>query len=205
MNIDYVFKLIIVGDSLSGKSSLMNRACNNTFTNYYEATIGVDFLTKINRMHDGKHIKTHIWDTAGQKCFSNILKSYYKGTAGIIYVFDKSNKISFQNIKYWMNEVYSTINTNISSILIATKTDKVSKVTSEEAAKFASDNGMLYVETSAKNKINTSEFLDIFITNIYYNMNEDMHEDMPGIKKVINRKTPLRQNQKRTNSWCCWC
>ena len=200
MKFDYVFKLIIVGDSFSGKSSLINKSCNDKFSNYYEATIGVDFLTKINRMYDGNLIKTHIWDTAGQKCFSNILKSYYKGTAGIIFVFDKNNETSFKNIKYWIDEVYSTNNSNIPSILIGNKIDKISKVHSDVAANFASKNGMLYIETSAKDSINTKEFLDIFITNIYNNMDENM----PGIKKMVYSNTPLKKKQKKTGL-CCWC
>ena len=100
-----------------------------------------------------------------------------------------------------MNEIYSTIDINIPSILIATKTDKRSIVNSEEAAKFASENGMLYIETSAKKKINTSEFLDIFITNIYNNMDENM----PGIKKMVYSNTPLKKKQKKTGLLCCWC
>ena len=90
-------------------------------------------------------IKTHIWDTAGQRCFSSILKDYYKCSAGIIYVFDKGDKSSFENIKYWMKEVQGG---NIPSILIGNKIDKSSNVSRETAEIFALENGMSYIETS---------------------------------------------------------
>ena len=199
MNVDYVFKLIIVGDSMSGKSSLLNKSCNNKYNTFYEATIGVDFIVKINKMIDGTLIKSHIWDTAGQKCFSSIIRNYYKGTAGIIYVFDKSNRRSFDNIKFWLNEVYESGVDNIPSMLIANKVDKVSKVSSCEASNYASKEGMIYMETSAKKGINTNEFLDIFIKNIYNNMDE--YSD--GIKKITEYKKNIDDEDNKDENCCC--
>jgi small GTP-binding protein len=192
---DYIFKLIIVGDSFTGKTSLLNKSCYNTFTERYDATIGVDFITKLNNMSDGSVIKTHIWDTAGQRCFSSILKEYYKNSAGIIYVFDKGNKKSFENIKYWMNEVKG--NNKTPSILIGNKIDKSSNVSRETAEIFALENSMLYIETSVSMGINTDEFLDIFITNIYNNMDRDM----VGIN--INNKKFKKKITKKKNKCCC--
>jgi len=193
---DFIFKIIIVGDSFTGKTSLLNKSCYNTFTERYDATIGVDFITKINSMSDGSVVKTHIWDTAGQRCFSGILKEYYKRSAGIIYVFDKGNKNSFKNIKYWMNEVHGNIKTP--SILIGNKIDKSSNVSREKAENFALENGMSYIETSAKMGINTDDFLDKFIVDIYNNMDRDM----VGIN--INNKK-LTKKKKQKNSTCCCC
>lgn len=192
---DYIFKLIIVGDSFTGKTSLLNKSCYNTFTERYDATIGVDFITKLNNMSDGSVIKTHIWDTAGQRCFSSILKEYYKNSAGIIYVFDKGNKKSFENIKYWMNEVKG--NNKTPSILIGNKIDKSSNVSRETAEIFALENSMLYIETSVSMGINTDEFLDTFITNIYNNMDRDM----VGIN--INNKKFKREITKKKSKCCC--
>ena len=192
---DFIFKLIIVGDSFTGKTSLLNKSCYNTFTERYDATIGVDFITKLNNMSDGSVIKTHIWDTAGQRCFSSILKEYYKNSAGIIYVFDKGNKKSFENIKYWMNEVKG--NNKTPSILIGNKIDKSSNVSRETAEIFALENSMLYIETSVSMGINTDEFLDIFITNIYNNMDRDM----VGIN--INNKNFKKKLTKKKNKCCC--
>ena len=197
--VDYVIKLVIVGDSLTGKSSILKRSCENNFSPYYEATIGVDFVTKISKMEDGSIIKTHIWDTAGQKCFSNIIKSYYRGTAGIIYVFDKSRKSTFDNIKYWMEEVYENGNNNTPVLLIGNKIDKRQQVSTEDATKFASSNGMLYIETSASKNINTDNFLDIFIKNIYNNMDENS----VGIRKSYESKS--LSNQKRNDDTVCCC
>ena len=192
---DYIFKLIIVGDSFTGKTSLLNKSCYNTFTERYDATIGVDFITKLNNMSDGSVIKTHIWDTAGQRCFSSILKEYYKNSAGIIYVFDKGNKKSFENIKYWMNEVKG--NNKTPSILIGNKIDKSSNVSRETAEIFALENSMLYIETSVSMGINTDEFLDTFITDIYNNM----EVDMVGIN--INNKKFKKKITKKKSKCCC--
>ena len=191
---DFIFKLIIVGDSFTGKTSLLNKSCYNTFTEHYDATIGVDFITKLTSISDGIVIKTHIWDTAGQRCFSSILKDYYKCAAGIIYVFDKGNEISFKNIKYWMNEVRGN---DIPSILIGNKIDKSSNVSRETAEIFALEHGMSYIETSASMGINTEDFLDKFITDIYDNMDEDM----VGIN-INNRKF---KNEKKSEKTTCCC
>ena len=190
---DYIFKLIIVGDSFTGKTSLLNKSCYNTFTEHYDATIGVDFITKLTSMSDGIVIKTHIWDTAGQRCFSSILKDYYKCSAGIIYVFDKGDKSSFENIKYWMNEVQGC---NIPSILIGNKIDKSSNVSRETAEIFALEHGMSYIETSASMGINAGDFLDTFITDIYNNMDEDM----VGIN--INTNTSIKVKKEKTECCC---
>ena len=193
---DFIFKLIIVGDYFTGKTSLLNKSCYNTFTERYDATIGVDFITKLNSMSDGSVIKTHIWDTAGQRCFSSILKDYYKCAAGVIYVFDKGNKKSFENIKYWMNEVKG--NNKTPSILIGNKIDKSSNVSRETAENFALENGMLYIETSVSMGINTDDFLDKFITDIYNNM----EGDMVGIN--INNKK-FKKEVTTEKSKCCCC
>jgi len=191
---DFIFKLIIVGDSFTGKTSLLNKSCYNTFTECYDATIGVDFITKVTSMPDGIVIKTHIWDTAGQRCFSSILKDYYKFTAGIIYVFDKGNKKSFENIKYWMNEVNGG---NIPTMLIGNKIDKSSNVSRETAEIFALENDMSYIETSAIMGINTDDFLDKFITDIYNNMDETM--------MGININNINFANETKTKKTICCC
>ena len=198
MDVDYIFKLIIVGDSMSGKSCLLNKSCNNEYRGYYEATIGVDFIVKINKMSDGKVIKSHIWDTAGQKCFSNIIRNYYKGTAGIIYVFDKSERKSFDNKKFWLNEVYESGVEDIPCMLIGNKVDKRSKVNTNEASKYASRYGMIYMETSVKKGINTSEFLDMFIRNIYNNMDEYSI----GIKKLKKNNEEIAIKDKGEDCCC---
>ena len=191
---DYIFKLIIVGDSFTGKTSLLNKSCYNTFTEHYDATIGVDFITKLTSMSDGIVIKTHIWDTAGQRCFSSILKDYYKCSAGIIYVFDKGDKSSFENIKYWMKEVQGG---NIPSILIGNKIDKSSNVSRETAEIFALEHGMSYIETSVLAGINTDDFLDKFITDIYDNMDKNM----VGIN--INKRKFKKERKMKKTTCCC--
>mmetsp|Transcript_13228 Transcript_13228/g.23574 ORF Transcript_13228/g.23574 Transcript_13228/m.23574 type:complete len:199 (+) Transcript_13228:220-816(+) len=149
---EHLFKLLLVGDSAVGKSSLLLRFSNNSFDDL-APTIGVDFKVKYMTVED-KRIKLTIWDTAGQERFRTLTSSYYRGAHGIVLVYDVSNRRSFENLKeIWMKEVdmYSTIDF-AAKMVVANKIDLASErtVSTEEGARFAKENGCLFVETSAK-------------------------------------------------------
>ena len=118
MNPDYyyLFKILLIGNSGVGKSSLLLRFADDTFTDNFMPTIGVDFKIRTLEV-DGKTIKLQIWDTAGQERFKTITSSYYKGAHGIIVVYDITDKESFKNIDTWMNEVEKHASDNVSRIL----------------------------------------------------------------------------------------
>ena len=101
---DHLFKVLIIGDSAVGKTSLMNRFAENMFVATYISTIGVDFKLK-NIVVDGQRVKLQIWDTAGQERFRTICASYYRGTHGIIVVYDVTNPESFAHVKHWLEEI----------------------------------------------------------------------------------------------------
>lgn len=152
---DYLFKLIIVGDSGVGKSSLLNRFSDDVYTDSYISTIGVDF--KIRTIDtNGKICKLQIWDTAGQERFRTITSSYYRGAHGILLVFDITNPESFTNIQQWLSEVNNYASETVNLILIGTKADLAEKrkVSYSDACDFAKVHNMEYVETSAKTSIN---------------------------------------------------
>lgn len=119
------FKIIIIGDSSSGKSSLLLKLVNGTFDEKHKVTIGVDFKAK-HVLVDDKILKLKIWDTAGQERFRSVIRSYYHGTNGIVLVFDLTDRDSFNNLHNWMNDINDLIIENTSIILIGNKCDLTS-------------------------------------------------------------------------------
>ena len=119
---DYLFKLIIIGDSGIGKSCLLNRFADDIFTDSYISTIGVDFKIRTIEVN-GRLCKLQIWDTAGQERFRTITSSYYRGAHGIILVFDITNPESFANCEMWLTEVQRYATDQVKIILVGTKSD----------------------------------------------------------------------------------
>mmetsp|Transcript_6486 Transcript_6486/g.27304 ORF Transcript_6486/g.27304 Transcript_6486/m.27304 type:complete len:203 (-) Transcript_6486:135-743(-) len=155
---DYLFKLLLIGDSGVGKSCLLLRFADDTYTESYISTIGVDFKIRTIEL-EGKTIKLQIWDTAGQERFRTITSSYYRGAHGIIVVFDVTDLESFNNVKQWLHEIDRYACQNVKKLLVGNKCDLASKraVPTEQAKEFADSLGIQYLETSAKNSTNVEK------------------------------------------------
>jgi len=123
---DYLFKLLLIGDSGVGKSCLLLRFSDDTYTDSYISTIGVDFKIRTIEL-DGKTIKLQIWDTAGQERFRTITSSYYRGAHGIIVVYDCTDLESFNNVKQWLEEIDRYACENVNKLLVGNKCDLTSK------------------------------------------------------------------------------
>jgi len=160
MNYDYTFKYILVGDSSTGKSSLLSQFVHSTFPNEHDITIGVEFGTKTLDIQ-GKRIKLQIWDTAGQEVFRSITQNYYRNSAVAICVYDITSRRSFYNIPRWVEDIQK-VNDNVKIILVGNKSDSSRReVQTEEARKFALENNLTFYEVSAKTRKN---ILNIFVT-----------------------------------------
>jgi Ras-related protein Rab-1A len=155
---DYLFKLLLIGDSGVGKSCLLLRFADHTYTESYISTIGVDFKIRTIEL-DGKTIKLQIWDTAGQERFRTITSSYYRGAHGIIVVYDVTDVESFNNVKQWLNEIDRYATENVTKLLVGNKCDLVNKkaVDYETAKDFADKLNIPFLETSAKNATNVEK------------------------------------------------
>jgi len=155
---DYLFKLLLIGDSGVGKSCLLLRFADDTYTESYISTIGVDFKIRTVEL-DGKTIKLQIWDTAGQERFRTITSSYYRGAHGIIIVYDITDVESFNNVRQWLFEIDRFASEHVNKLLVGNKSDLVNKrvVTKETATEFAEGLGIPFLETSAKNSTNVEE------------------------------------------------
>ena len=154
---DYLFKILIIGDSGVGKTALLLRYTEGVFNPEFHSTIGVDF--KINTVDiDGKLVKMQLWDTAGQDRFRNIVASYYRGAHGVILVYDVTNEDSFSNVRSWVNETKTHLQDHVPKLLVGNKVDEPSRVISpENGQSLASQLGMEWIETSAKSEFHVKE------------------------------------------------
>ena len=155
---DYLFKLLLIGDSGVGKSCLLLRFADDNYTESYISTIGVDFKLRTIEL-DGSVIKLQIWDTAGQERFRTITSSYYRGAHGIIIAYDVTDATSFENVKNWAKEVERYAADGVDIMLVGTKSDLTSRkvVDFTTASEFARSRGWLFAETSAKSASNVEQ------------------------------------------------
>jgi Ras-related protein Rab-1A len=155
INYDYLFKLLLVGDSGVGKSSLLSRFVDEIYTEEFISTVGVDFKIKTVDIHN-QTCKIQVWDTAGQERFKSITSVYYKGANGCIVVYDITNRESFDHVHNWLTELETYAPPGIPILLVGNKSDMVKQrmVLEEEGILLAKDYNMEFVETSAKNNNN---------------------------------------------------
>lgn len=147
---DYLFKLVLIGDSGVGKSCLLLRFADDQFTESYISTIGVDFRFRTVKV-DGKTVKLQIWDTAGQERFRTITSAYYRGADGIIMVYDVSNQESFDHVQDWLQEVNRYASDGTCKLLIGNKNDRPDKVVNTAMGQTMGDElNISFLETSAK-------------------------------------------------------
>lgn len=155
---DYLIKLLLIGDSGVGKSCLLLRFSDDSFTPSFITTIGIDFKIRTIEL-EGKRIKLQIWDTAGQERFRTITTAYYRGAMGILLVYDVTDEKSFNNIRNWIRNIEQHATESVNKILIGNKCDMVEKkvVDSARGKALADEYAIKFLETSAKNSINVEE------------------------------------------------
>merc|ERR1711939_341496 len=154
-NYDFLIKLLLIGDSGVGKSCLLLRFSEDSFTSSFITTIGIDFKIRTIDL-DGKRVKLQIWDTAGQERFRTITTAYYRGAMGILLVYDVTDEKSFNNIRTWFSNVEQHASEGINKILIGNKCDWEEKraASTEQGQALADELGIPFLEVSAKSNIN---------------------------------------------------
>lgn len=201
---DYLFKLLMIGDSGVGKSTLLLRFTSDNFEDL-SPTIGVDFKVKYVTL-GGKKLKLAIWDTAGQERFRTLTGSYYRGAQGIIMVYDVTRRETFTNLSdIWAKEIdlYST-NQDCIKMLVGNKVDKESEraVTKKEAVDFARQYGCLYTECSAKTRVNVEQCFEELVMKIL-DTPSLLAEGSSGVKKNIFKQKP-QESDASPSSCCAW-
>ena len=182
----YLFKYIIIGDTGVGKSCLLLQFTDKRFRNDHDLTIGVEFGARMVSLA-GKDIKLQIWDTAGQESFRSITRSYYRGAAGALLVYDITRKDTFAHLATWLEEARQNGNPAMTIMLVANKTDLDSRrmVSTEEGRRFAESNGLLFLEASAKTAVNVEEAFVKTAEAIYSKIEGgecDLSAELSGIK-----------------------
>jgi len=149
-NFDLLFKLIIIGDTGTGKSCLLHQFIEKNFQGGQTHTIGVEFGSRLIEV-GGQVIKLQIWDTAGQERFRSVTRSYYRGAAGALLVFDIASRETFTHTASWLRDARTLAGADVSTVLIGNKLDLRSEreVPFLEAARFAQENDLMFLEASA--------------------------------------------------------
>lgn len=196
---DYLFKLVLIGDSGVGKSCLLLRFADDNFTDSYISTIGVDFRFRTINI-ENKTVKLQIWDTAGQERFRTITSAYYRGADGIIMVYDVTSSESFDHVEEWLSEVDRYANENTSKLLVGNKADLIEEkqVPEDTAQRFAEKLSIPFLETSAKTATNVDAAF-LTMAKELIKTREEQNNDGENRKKV--KMTPVKANNNKKK--CC--
>ena len=177
---DYLFKLIIVGDTNVGKTNIMSKYIKDQFNITSKSTIGVEFGTKILEI-DNKKVKAQIWDTAGQERYKSITSAYYKGAKGAFIVYDITNKSTFESVDKWIKDLNSYGDKNLTMLLIGNKSDLEVKriINKEEGEEKEKSFELGFIETLAYNGDNIDQAFDIMLKEVLkrYIVENDVNND----------------------------
>ena len=201
---DYLFKLLLIGDSGVGKSCLLLRFVDDTYTESYISTIGVDFKIRTIEL-EGKTVKLQIWDTAGQERFRTITSSYYRGAHGIIVVYDVTDETTFQNVKQWLQEIERYACEGVNKLLVGNKADLSGSraVEYQNAKQFADQLNIPFLETSAKDATNVEQAFLTMAKQIKDRMGASAMQNNGGAGGKSTLKVGQGQNVQGSSGGCC--
>jgi len=203
---DLSFKLIFIGDSGVGKSCLTTKAVKNNFEEYYQATVGFEFLT-FNMKVNNKVIKLQIWDTCGQEIYKSLISNFYRNSSLAVLVYSIDNKESFTHVGNWLNDLKSQANPDIRIFLVGNKADleEDRKVPTEDGQKYKEKENLdLFVEASAKTGHNAKNVL-VEAAKILYKdyLNFDENSRKMIDEKMKNKGDSLIKKDKKGKMGCC--
>lgn len=178
---DYLFKLLLIGDSGVGKTCLLFRFSEDSFNTTFISTIGIDFKIRTIEL-EGKRVKLQIWDTAGQERFRTITTAYYRGAMGIMLVYDICNEKSFENIKNWIRNIEEHASSDVEKMILGNKCDMTDRrqVSKDRGEKLAIDYGVKFMETSAKSSLNVEEAFYTMGRDILHNLSSKTTDNNAG-------------------------
>jgi Ras-related protein Rab-11A len=204
---EYLFKIVIIGDSAVGKSNLLSRYARNEFNPHSKATIGVEFQTQSMDIQ-GKEVKAQIWDTAGQERFRAVTSAYYRGAVGALLVYDITRRTTFESVGRWLDELNTHCDTTVARMLVGNKCDleSIRDVSVEEGKSLAEQEGLFFMETSALDATNVKTAFEMVIREIYNNMSRKvLNSDTYKAELSVNRVTLSKDENdgKQSQSYSC--
>ena len=207
---DLSFKIIVIGDSGVGKSCLTTKAVKNNFEDYYQATVGFEFLT-FNMKINEYVIKMQIWDTCGQEIYKSLISNFYRNSSLAVILYSIDNKESFEHAENWLNDLKNQANPDVRIFLVGNKSDleEERKVSKEEGIKFKNDKGLdLFMETSAKTGYNARNVLIeaakmLYADYLKYIEANPQETKQPGKNKKGEELKSGKQNNDGKKKGCC--
>eukprot|EP00484_Ammonia_sp_Unknown_P007929 CAMPEP_0197055150 /NCGR_PEP_ID=MMETSP1384-20130603/58115_1 /TAXON_ID=29189 /ORGANISM="Ammonia sp." /LENGTH=206 /DNA_ID=CAMNT_0042488621 /DNA_START=52 /DNA_END=672 /DNA_ORIENTATION=+ len=192
---DHLVKLLMIGDSGVGKSCLLLRFSDDSFSTNFITTIGIDFKLKTVEI-DGKKVKLQIWDTAGQERFRTITTAYYRGAMGVLMVYDITDEQSFLNIRNWMRNIEQHATPNVKKLLIGNKCDNADErvISQQRAQDLANEYQIQFFETSAKSDINVYE--------AFVALAKDIVDENTKAAQQQSQNVNIGGSQKKDSSEC---
>jgi len=204
---DYLFKFLVIGQANTGKSCLLHHFIESKFKEDSSHTIGVEFGSRIVNV-GGKSVKLQIWDTAGQERFRSVTRSYYRGAAGALLVYDSTSRESFNTLSNWLNDARKMASPQIVILLVGNKKDleEARQVTFLEASTFAQENDLIFLETSAKTGDSVEEAFLKCSKTILAKIETgelDVERIGSGIQYGDAAARTLQNNQRTSRHDCC--
>jgi len=201
---DYLFKLLLIGDSGVGKTCVLFRFSEDAFNSTFISTIGIDFKIRTIDL-DGKKIKLQIWDTAGQERFRTITTAYYRGAMGIMLVYDITNEKSFDNIRNWIRNIEEHAATDVEKMILGNKCDMNDKrqVSRERGEQLGIEYSVRFMETSAKTSVNVEESFISLARDIKKKMDKKLENpNVNGASTIVVTKDTTQKKSSGFFSKC---
>jgi Ras-related protein Rab-1A len=198
---DFIFKVLLLGNSDVGKSSLLLRFVDSVWNDAFVPTIGVDFKVKTLEINN-KKVKMQIWDTAGEERFRTVVSTYFRGAHGILLLYDVTNRDSFKNLENWLIEIEKNSSEKVLKILLGNKCDLNDdrEIQPDEGRAFADRNGMEFMETSAKMNTNVNEAFETLGKLMIEFNSKNNNKTQQGENKTFKANSGKDLNTKKK---CC--
>ncbi|XP_060108269.1 ras-related protein Rab-3D [Heteronotia binoei] len=205
-NFDYMFKLLIIGNSSVGKTSFLFRYADDSFTSAFVSTVGIDFKVKTVYRNE-KRVKLQIWDTAGQERYRTITTAYYRGAMGFLLMYDISSQESFCAVQDWATQIKTYSWDNAQVILVGNKCDLEEDrvIPTEEGRRLAEELGFEFFEASAKDNINVKQVFERLVDIICEKMNESLDGGSAGMTGSNSKAAALDEAPPAAPSSSCSC